>query len=230
MAKLFLLRHLKSQWNVENRFSGWVDVPLAKEGIKTAESTSKKIFKNKIDKIYSSPLLRNQNTVVRILDYVKGKYPIFIWLDEGRMKRWGNFKELHKNYYPVYISENLNERYYGSLQGQYKPAVIKKYGAKKAHFWRRAFDYDPPGGGEGLDEVYRRAIPFYRKYIKRDLKEKKNVLIVASHNALRALIKHIEKISDKDIINIEVPFAGIIEYEFDKSLKLKGKKILQKGK
>ena len=226
MSKLILLRHLKSQWNVENRFSGWVDVPLAKEGVKRAKATSKKVFKTKIDKIYSSPLLRNQNTLVRILDYVKGKYPIFIWLDGGRMKRWGNFKELHKNYYPVYISENLNERYYGSLQGLYKPAVIKKYGAKQARLWRRAFNCDPPGGGEGLDEVYRRAVPFYKKYIEKDLKKGKNILIVGSHNALRALIKYIEKISDRDIINVEVPFAGIIKYEFDKSLKLKKKEIL----
>jgi len=226
MSKLILLRHLKSQWNVENRFSGWVDVPLAKEGIRRAKTTSKKVFKNKIDKIYSSPLLRNQNTLVRILDYVEKKYPIFIWLDQGRMKKWGNFKELHKNYYPVYISENLNERYYGSLQGLYKPAVIKKYGTKKAHMWRRAFNCDPPGRGEGLDEVYRRAIPFYKKYIEKDLRKGNNVLIVGSHNALRALIKYIEKIPDKKIINVEVPFGGIIEYEFDKSIRLKKKKML----
>jgi 2,3-bisphosphoglycerate-dependent phosphoglycerate mutase len=226
MSKLILLRHLKSQWNKENRFSGWVDVPLAKEGIKKARTTSGKVFKNKIDKIYSSPLLRNQNTLVKILEYVKGKYPIFIWLDKGRMKKWGNFKELHKNYYPVYISENLNERYYGSLQGKYKPAVIKKYGAKQAHLWRRAFNYDPPGGGEGLDEVYKRAVPFYKKHIEKDLKKGKNILIVGSHNALRALIKYVEKISDRDIVNIEVPYGGIIEYNFDKSLKLKKKKML----
>lgn len=226
MAKLILLRHLKTQWNLENRFSGWVDVPLAKEGIKKAKLTAKKVFKTKIDTIYSSPLLRNQNTLVRVLDYVRQKYPIFIYLDEGRMKRWGNFKELHKNYYPVYISENLNERYYGSLQGLYKPAVIKKYGAKQAHLWRRAFNCDPPGGGEGLDEVYRRAVPFYKKYIERDLKKGRNVLVVASHNALRALIKYIEKISDKDIIDVEVPFGGIIKYDLDKSLKLKKKEML----
>lgn len=226
MARLILLRHLKSQWNVENRFSGWVDVPLAKEGIKKARTTAKKVFKNRIDVAYSSPLLRNQNTLVRILDYVEKKYPIFIYLDEGRMKKWGRFKELHKNYLPVYISENLNERYYGKLQGLNKEKTIKKYGAKQVKLWRRGFNNDPPGGGEGLDEVYRRAVPFYKKYIERDLKKGKNVLVVASHNASRAIIKYIEKISDEDIINVEVPFAGIIEYQFDKSLKLKNKKTL----
>lgn len=226
MAQLILLRHLKSQWNLENRFSGWVDVPLCNEGIKRAKEIAQKIFKSKIDVAYSSPLLRNQNTLVRILDYIDNKYPIFIHLDEGRMKKWGNFKETHKNYLPVYISESLNERYYGKLQGLDKEKTIKKYGPEKVRLWRRSFNNDPPGGGEGLDEVYRRAIPFYKKYIERDLRKGKNVLIVASHNSLRAVIKYVEKISDQDIINVEVPYAGIISYKFDKLLKLKNRKVL----
>lgn len=226
MAQLILLRHLKSQWNLENRFSGWVDVPLCNEGIKKAKEIAQKIFKSKIDVAYSSPLLRNQNTLVRILDYIDNKYPIFIHLDEGRMKKWGNFKETHKNYLPVYISESLNERYYGKLQGLDKEKTIKKYGPEKVRLWRRSFNNDPPGGGEGLDEVYRRAIPFYKKYIERDLRKGKNVLIVASHNSLRAVIKYVEKISDQDIVNVEVPYAGIISYKFDKLLKLKNRKVL----
>jgi len=226
MAQLILLRHLKSQWNLENRFSGWIDVPLCKEGIEKAEEISKKVFKNKIDIAYSSLLLRNQNTLVRILDYVDGKYPIFIYLDEVRMKKWGNFKEINKNYLPVYISENLNERYYGRLQGLNKQETIKKYGAEKVQLWRRGFNNDPPGGGEGLDEVYRRAVPFYKKYIERDLRKGKNILVTASHNPMRAIIKYIEKISDEDIVTVEVPYAGIISYQFDKSLRLKDKKIL----
>ncbi|MCK4473709.1 histidine phosphatase family protein [Candidatus Parcubacteria bacterium] len=225
MAKLILLRHLKSQWNLENRFSGWVDVPLCKEGIKKAKEISKKVFKNKIDIAYSSPLLRNQNTLVRILDYVARKYPIFIHLDKGKMKKYGNFTEIHKNYLPVYISENLNERYYGKLQGLNKQEIIKKYGLKKVHLWRRGFEQTPPGG-ESLKDTYKRAVPFFRRYIEKDLKKGKNVLIVASHNSLRAIVKYIEKISDKDIAELEIPFAGIINYKFHKSLKLKNKNIL----
>ncbi len=163
---------------------------------------------------------------MRILDYIDNKYPIFIHLDEGRMKKWGNFKETHKNYLPVYISENLNERYYGKLQGLDKEKTIKKYGSEKVRLWRRGFNNDPPGGGEGLDEVYRRAVPFYKKYIERDLRKGKNVLVVASHNSLRAVIKYVEKISDQDIVNVEVPYAGIISYKFDKLLKLKNRKVL----
>ena len=116
MPKLILLRHLKSQWNLENRFTGWTDVPLCEKGISNTNQIAKKVFKFKIDTIYSSPLFRNQDTVVRILNFNK-KYPIIIWLDEGKMKKWGNFKNQNKKYFPVCISENLNERYYGKLQG-----------------------------------------------------------------------------------------------------------------
>ena len=219
MPKLILLRHLKSQWNLENRFTGWTDVPLCKEGISNTNQIAKKVFKSKIDTIYSSPLFRNQDTVVRILNFDK-KYPIFIWLDKGKMKKWGNFKNTNEKYFPVCISENLNERYYGKLQGLNKAEIIKKYGAEKVHLWRRSFDITPPGG-ESLKDTFKRTIPFYRKYIEGDLKKGKNVLIVASHNSLRAIIKYIEKISDKDIINVEIPYGGIIVYELDSMLKLK---------
>jgi len=211
MAKLFLLRHFKSQWNLENRFTGWVDVPLIKENSNKIKAISREIFKNKIDAIYSSPLFRNQDSVVKILDYVPGKYPVFIHLDKGKMKKWGNFREVNKNYIPVYISENLNERYYGKLQGQNKKEIMEKYGADKVHLWRRSFKNAPPEG-ESLEQTYKRTIPFFKKYIEKDLKKGKNVLIVASHNSLRALIKYLEKISDKDIINIEVDYGGLINY------------------
>lgn len=210
MAKLFLLRHFKSQWNLENRFTGWVDVPLMEGQDEKAKKMSKKIFKNKIDVIYSSPLFRNQDSVAKMLDYVS-KYPIFIHLDKGRMKRWGNFKELNKKYIPVYISENLNERYYGNLQGENKQKMMKKYGKEKVHLWRRSFR-DVPPGGENLKQTYKRVVPFFKKYIEKDLKKGKNVLIVASHNPLRALVKYLEKISDKDIINLEIDYAGLIKY------------------
>ena len=222
MAKLILLRHLKSQWNLENRFTGWVDVPLAKNQSNKAKLISKKIFNSKIDVIYSSPLFRNQNSVAKILEYSNKAYPVFIHLDKGKMKDRGNFKDINKKYFPVYISESLNERYYGRLQGQNKAEITKEYGEEKIHLWRRGFKNRPPFG-ESLEDTFKRAVPFYRKYIEKDLKNGKNVLIVASHNSLRALIKHIEKISDKEIINLEVAYGGLREYEFDKLLKIKGK-------
>lgn len=226
MAKLFLLRHFKSQWNLENRFTGWVDVPLTKGWENEAKKVSKKIFRNKISSVYSSPLVRNENSVLALFENIK-KYPIFIHLDKGKMKRWGKFKEINKNYIPVYISQNLNERYYGRLQGENKVKMMKKYGKEQVHLWRRGFSNVPPGG-ESLRGTYRRAAPFYRKYVEKDLKKGKNVLIVASHNSLRALIKHIEKISNEDIINVEVGYGGLLVYQFDKFLNLKKKNIVKK--
>lgn len=224
MPKLLLLRHLKSQWNLENRFTGWVDVPLCKEGIADVDQTAKKVFQHKIDIAYSSILLRNQNTLVRILDCI-GKYPIFIYLDKGRMKDWGNYIDISEFDLPVYISEALNERYYGKLQGLNKEEIIKKYGEEKTRQWRRSYNIAPPGG-ESLKDVIKRTISFYKKYIEKDLKDNKNVLVVASHNALRAIIKHIEKISDQDIINVEMDYGEIRIYEFDRSLNLKFKKVV----
>ena len=212
MSKLFLLRHLKSQWNQDDRFSGWVDNPLSEEGIQQAQGIAEQLKEFSIDAIYTSPLIRNKQTVLRVLHFLAGKYPIFKHCD-GKMQKWGNF-EGNGDYVPVFVSENLNERYYGKLQGLNKQEVIKKYGQEKVRLWRRSYDIAPPGG-ESLKDVYKRAVPFYKKYAEKDLKASKNILIVASHNSLRAIVKYVEDVSDKNIINIELPFGGLVKYEFD---------------
>jgi len=224
MPKLILLRHLKSQWNLENRFSGWTDGPLSQEGKKMAKKIAKKLLSIKIDKIYTSSLFRNQDSVSRIFEFGK-KYPFFIHLDGGKMQEWGNFADIGKNYIPVYVSEKLNERYYGKLQGLNKEEIKRQYGEEMVQLWRRSYEIAPPDG-ESLKDVTKRTTPFFKKYIEKDLKNGKNVLIVASHNSLRAIVKYIEKISDKEIANLEIPYAGIIEYELDKNLKIKSKKKL----
>ena len=207
MSKLILLRHLKSQWNLENRFTGWVDVPLAK--------TENEIPVIDFNVAYTSPLIRNLHTVLKIFENIN-KYPIFRHF-EGKMGKWAKFEELNKDYMPVYVSETLNERYYGKLQGENKETAMKKYGEEQVHLWRRSYNVAPPGG-ESLADVVKRAAPFYQKYIENDLRQGKNVLVVASHNSLRALVKHIEKISDDDIINLEIPYGGFLEYEFEQGL------------
>jgi 2,3-bisphosphoglycerate-dependent phosphoglycerate mutase len=224
MAKLILLRHIKSQWNFENRFAGWTDGPLFQEGKENAKEIAEKLSHFKLDKIYTSPLFRNMDTVARVFEYSQN-YPFFIHLDGGKMQKWGHYIDISENDAPVFVSEKLNERYYGRLQGENKEIAAKKYGKEKVHLWRRSYDVAPPGG-ESLKDVTKRTIPFYQKYIEKDLKEGKNVLIVASHNSLRAITKYVEKISDNDIINFEIPYAGIIEYELDESLKLKNKRTL----
>jgi 2,3-bisphosphoglycerate-dependent phosphoglycerate mutase len=207
MAKLTLLRHFKSQWNLENRFTGWVDVPLMRADFKIPTFD--------FDVVYTSPLVRNLHTVLKVFEK-KDKYPIFRHF-KGRMKNWAHFEELNQDYIPVFVSEALNERYYGKLQGLNKEETMRKYGKEKVHLWRRSYNVTPPGG-ESLADVVKRTAPFYKKYIEKDLRNGKNVLIVASHNSARAVIKYIEKIPNRDIINIEVPFGGLLQYEFDKGV------------
>lgn len=194
MAKLILLRHLKSQWNEENRFTGWTDIPLSEEGINSAKETAKKLADCQIDKVYTSPLIRNKETVSLIL------------------------KELNKKGLPVVVDQALNEKNYGQLQGSNKEAVKKQFGEKQVHLWRRSWDAAPPEG-ESLKDVYQRAVPFFKEHIERDLAGGKNVLVVASHNSLRAIVKYVEKISERNIIDLEIPYAGLLKYEFNSKLK-----------
>lgn len=130
------------------------------------------------------------------------------------MRTWGHFFEQRTgSYVPVYVTEALNERFYGKLQGLNKEETMRKYGKERVQLWRRSYTIAPPGG-ESLKDVVKRVLPFYKKYIEKDLKNDKNVLVVASHNSLRALIKYIERVSDDDIIHVEVPYGGMLEYEF----------------
>ena len=190
MPKLILLRHLQSEWNKENRFTGWTDVSLSKEGRESVKEVAKKLAGFSIDKVYTSPLIRNKETVSLILG------------------------ELGRGDLPIVIDKALDERNYGKLQGLDKDEVKKQYGQDQVKLWRRGWDQTPPGG-ESLKDVFNRVIPFYKKNIEGDLKEGKNVLVVASHNSLRALVKHLENISNEDIINLEMPTGSLREYEID---------------
>ncbi len=212
MPKLYLQRHLKSQWNVENRFAGWVDNPLSEEGILQRETAAEKLKGENFDIIYTSPLSRNKQTVLQILKLLGGKYPIFQY-EEGKMKDWGNF-EGPKNHIPVIVAEKLNERYYGRLQGLNKEDAKKEFGEEQVHLWRRSYDIAPPEG-ESLKDTFNRVVPYFEKNIENDLKEGKDVLVVSSGNALRSIVKKIENISDEEIINFEIDFGGTLKYEFD---------------
>lgn len=216
MAKLFLLRHLKSQWNLDDRFAGWCDNPLSKEGSDSAKEVALSMAGQNFDVIYTSPLIRNMQTVIKILRNINNgeKYPFFVHLDGGKMHQWQNFTDISENDLTTYVSEKLNERYYGKLQGLNKADTIKKYGEEKVRLWRRSYDI-PPSGGESEKDVFKRVLPFYKKHIEKDLKEGKNVLVVASHNSLRAIVKYVENISDDKIIDVELPFGALVKYEYN---------------
>jgi 2,3-bisphosphoglycerate-dependent phosphoglycerate mutase len=216
MSKIFLLRHLKSQWNLDDRFAGWCDNPLSKEGADMAKTIAESMQGQTFDVVYTSPLIRNMQTVIKILRNINNsdKYPFFIHLDGGKMQKWGDFTDISENDLTTYVSENLNERYYGKLQGLNKKETIEKYGEEKVHLWRRSYDVAPPGG-ESEKDVYKRVYPFYKKYIEKDLKDGKNILVVSSHNSLRAIVKYIENISDDKISEVELPFGALVKYEFN---------------
>lgn len=213
MAKLLLLRHFKSQWNLENRFAGWVDIPLLKERSIGDGETSRKVAEIGFNVVYTSSLIRNLATVLEVFKCVNQKYPIFRHF-QGKMKKWADFEELNKDYIPVYVSEALNERYYGKLQGLNKEETTKKYGKDIVRQWRRSFTQAPPGG-ESLRGVCKRTHPFYKKCIEKDLEAGKNVLVVVSHNSARAIIKLLERVSDEEVISVEMPFGGLLKYEFN---------------
>ena len=150
MAKLILLRHLKSQWNLENRFTGWTDVPLSMEGVENAKEVSDKLAGVKIDKVYTSPLIRNRETTSLILE------------------------NLGKKDAPIVINKALDERNYGALQGLNKDEVKKQYGEEQVKLWRRSWDQAPPEG-ESLKDVYERAVSFFKEYVEKDLESGKDI-------------------------------------------------------
>jgi len=214
MAKLYLQRHLKSQWNLDDRFAGWTDGPLTKDSDILAKEFAKEFSSLRLDKAYCSVQFRSMDTLASIFDNIPGKYPMFIHIDGGKMQDWGKFGGV-EDYLPVFTTERLNERSYGELQGLNKQETIKKHGEEQVRLWRRSYDVAPPGG-ESLDDVCKRVDPFFKEYIEKDLKDGKDILVVASHNSLRAIVKYIENISDEEITNVELPFGSLVKYNFER--------------
>lgn len=201
MATLILLRHGESQWNLENRFTGWVDVALSEKGKKEAEEAGKKLIDYRIDKAYTSVLRRAVNTL------------------EIAMKAAG------KNGMPVICDQALNERHYGDLQGLNKAETAKKYGEEQVHIWRRSYDAAPPHG-ESLKDTAARTLPYFRRHILPDLKAGKNVIIAAHGNSLRSIVMELDKLSKEQILKVEIPTGVPIVYEFDNNLNVVSKKTL----
>ena len=214
MAKLYLQRHLKSQWNLDDRFAGWTDGPLTKDSDILAKEFAREISGLNIDKAYGSSQFRNMDTVASIFKFIPDKYPMFIHIDGGSMERWGNYSNQSPNELPVFTTEKLNERCYGNLQGLNKKETTEKYGQEQVRLWRRSYDVAPPKG-ESLKDVCKRVNPFFKKYIEKDLKDGKDVLVVASHNSLRAIVKYVEKVPDEKIIDVELPFGALVKYDFE---------------
>lgn len=218
MSYLILVRHGESGWNVDGRFGGWVDVPLTGRGIEEALLCAAELEEIGLDLAFTSKLVRAQETLFLILSKQK-KIGVFVHDEAGTGKsrtergdeagtdkkenRYSYPPETEKNLIPIYSSEALNERYYGILQGKKKDKMKEKYGDEQILHWCRSFDEGPPEG-ESLKDIYRRAVPYFEKEIIPALQEGKNVIVCAHQNSLRALIKHIEGISNEDIRKVRL--------------------------
>jgi 2,3-bisphosphoglycerate-dependent phosphoglycerate mutase len=201
MPKLVLIRHGQSQWNLENKFTGWVDIPLAPKGKEEARQAGEKIKGMKLDKVFTSVLQRAIQTY-EIAAEVAG------------------LKDL-----PVEKDKALNERMYGDLQGLNKDEMREKFSAEQVHIWRRSYDVAPPNG-ESLKDTAERVLPYYHSKIEPELKAGKNVLVVAHGNSLRALVMHLDKLSGEEIVKVEIPTGVPIVYELDQNLNVISKKEL----
>nr|WP_299416108.1 2,3-bisphosphoglycerate-dependent phosphoglycerate mutase [uncultured Emticicia sp.] len=194
MALLLLVRHGQSTYNLENRFTGNLDVPLTPLGEEEALLAGKKLINFHIDFAYTSILVRACETLRIIL------------------------KEIKQTNIPIIKNAALNERMYGSLQGQNKAETALKYGDHQVELWRRSYEIRPPEG-ESLHDTYNRAVPYYQQEIEPKLKNYKNILIVAHGNSLRALKMYLEDISPENILKVNIQTGAPLMYVFNENLK-----------
>lgn len=194
-SQLAIVRHGQSEYNLQNRFTGFADVDLTTQGREEAAMCGRKLQGMHFDACFTSVLKRAIETLAIILDTI-------------------NQKEL-----PVYKDAALNERNYGDLQGLNKAETAEKYGAEQVTLWRRSFDVAPPGG-ESLKQTQERVLPYYYAHVEPLLQQGKNVLIVAHGNSLRALMMHLENLSPDAISHVDLLTGVPRVYDFDESGKI----------
>ena len=226
--ELVLIRHGESEWNKLNLFTGWTDVELSEKG-KEEATNGGKLLKEAgfhFDVAYTSYLKRAIHTLNRVLE------------------------AMDQEYIPVYKTYKLNERHYGALQGLNKSETAEKYGEEQVKIWRRSYDIQPPAlkptdpRNPALQDAYKgvakeelplteclkdtvaRVVPYFEEVIKKDMIDGKKVIVAAHGNSLRALVKYLENISDKDIINLNIPTGVPLVYELDENFKVLSKRYL----
>jgi len=201
MARLVLLRHGESQWNLENRFTGWVDVPLSPRGIQEAKNAGEKLRSFTFNRAFTSVLARANETLRLALETI-GQTGI-----------------------PIEKNKALNERMYGELQGLNKTETAKKYGDEQVKIWRRSYDVRPPGG-ESLKDTADRVLPYYDQNIKPHVLKGETILIAAHGNSLRALVMQLEGLSKEQVLELNIPTGAPLLYELDASGKVTGHRYL----
>ena len=220
--KLVLTRHGESQWNLENRFTGWVDVDITEKGRQEAIKGGQTL--KELGLTFDVAYTSYQKRAIKTLN-------LFL-------------EELDLLWIPVYKSWRLNERHYGALQGLNKAETAEKYGDEQVHIWRRSFDVAPPQvdkdsemypgnierykdipeseipTGESLKLTIDRVLPYWESDISKQIKAGKNVLISAHGNSLRALIKYLLNISDEKILDLNLPTGTPLVFEIDENLNI----------
>jgi 2,3-bisphosphoglycerate-dependent phosphoglycerate mutase len=205
-SKLILMRHGQSEWNKQNLFTGWVDIPLSKEGIGEAIRAGKCMADMPIDIIFVSSLMRAQmSAMLAMTEHNGGKVPVIMHEGEGKLQEWSQIYNPHvkENIIHVYTCSKLNERMYGKLQGLNKQETVDKYGAEQVKIWRRSYDVAPPEG-ESLEMTAARSIPYFTEKVLPLLNNGKNVLISAHGNSLRAIVMSLLKLSKEQVLELEI--------------------------
>ncbi|BDT66977.1 2,3-bisphosphoglycerate-dependent phosphoglycerate mutase [Comamonadaceae bacterium OS-1] len=221
MYKIVLIRHGESTWNLENRFTGWTDVPLTDTGIAQAQNAGRllKADNYEFDVAYTSVLKRATHTLWHCLD------------------------QMDRTYLPVVHSWRLNERHYGALQGLNKAETAKQYGDDQVLVWRRSYDTPPPALEatdprcersdpryakqtadqipltECLKDTVDRVLPFWNEAMAPAIKAGKRIVLAAHGNSIRALCKYLDNISDDDIVGLNIPNGIPLVYELDENLR-----------
>ncbi|MDI9641629.1 2,3-bisphosphoglycerate-dependent phosphoglycerate mutase [Kamptonema cortianum] len=200
MPILALVRHGQSLWNLENRFTGWVDVPLTAQGEEEAKRAGRLLKAYQFDVAYTSALTRAQVTLHHILEEMLVQIPVI-------------------------RDQALNERDYGDLSGLNKDDMRQKYGDEQVHIWRRSYDVAPPNG-ESLKDTRARTLPFFERAILGDIKQGKNVLVVAHGNSNRSIVMAVEDMTPEQILATELATGVPLLYELNTDGTLTSKNIL----
>ena len=203
MPCLVLLRHGQSQWNLENRFTGWEDVPLTELGRTEATRAGARMLSEKIhfDRCFTSNLQRAQITLALALE------------------------AMGTPTMPVARHEALNERHYGDLQGLDKGETAQKYGDEQVHIWRRSFDVPPPNG-ESLKDTAARTLPWFRETVLGAIRDGEDVLVAAHGNSLRAIVMDLEGLTPEEILKVNIGTGIPLVYQMDDAGAVRTKEIL----
>ncbi|MGB2867548.1 MAG: 2,3-bisphosphoglycerate-dependent phosphoglycerate mutase [Bacteroidota bacterium] len=199
MPNLLLLRHGESQWNLENRFTGWVDIPLSPKGEEEARSAGEKLKQYRFHKGFTSVLQR----AIKTLDIV--------------------LKITGQTNLPVERNQALNERHYGALQGKNKAEIGKQYGEQQLKIWRRSYDVPPPkdktelnpdGRSESLKDTAARTLPYFESKILPEVSAGRDIIVAAHGNSLRSIVMKLDNLSEEEVLELNIPTGVPLLYVY----------------